>query len=684
MKYTVSLVLSLLLASLALLPAQAESIARYLPADTLVHLTLTDGKQVKQALKQVALARLLQEKEVQLFIDELSKNLGDTFTQFEKELGLTYYELFALFQGEVSLTVTGISAAKNPVLDRLLLTAELGDKGATYRKVLSWLKQKISQADKTVRFGSYELKQCKVQTIRLTGVTLSTAFYKGRFFAATDGTALAELLGKLDSKPRDGLAGKPLYRQMKQQVTRGQPGLHLYLDLAGILKKVLRGPGASDQRKKLAEFGVDQIQALAIGSTISKRGFVERVYVHAPKATRGLFSMIESLPETDRDVVRLLPEKSLIFQVGALNPLQSWLSYLDFVQRVAPEEYKQGYQSLYQFEKSLGLKVPQLLRTFGKRFAFYVTMPENEGLAPHIVLMMETEKPQQLRETLNQLIQRMRRTGQDYPALDIRKIPFDDSYFHYLNLSRLGGQQVIAPAFAIRGNWFLLAQSPLNLKAAWVSLANKQRQSMADTPRFKLISEELSPRWGSMGYLDAGRGLVAVYETFAPLFQALIPQGDVPFEPALIPMPSTLAKHLYGVGWATYKTREGVRIELASPIGVVAFLASAVTADLLGKLVKKQQAQRASKDKTPQVSYNYRDMPLTEALDNLARKSGVTILYTRKALSGLAVTGEAKQMTLGSAMARLLPPSLAYRIRQTPDGKLQVVVYKAASKEPKK
>lgn len=212
-----------------------------------------------------------------------------------------------------------------------------------------------------------------------------------------------------------------------------------------------------------------------------------------------------------------------------------------------------------------------------------------------------------------------------------------------------------------------------------MNLDSDKRKSMADSQRFKLISAELSPGWGSLGYLDAGRALVAVYETLGPLFQALIPKGDVPFEPALIPMPQTIAKHLYGIGWATYKTRDGVRIELASPIGAVPLVLAAGIGNTLSQLVRKQRQAYARKTQaTPQISFNFKNMPLTQALDQIARTSGVTIMYTRNAVKGVAVSGQVKQVALGQAIARLLPPQLAYRIRETPSGKTQVVVYKAA------
>lgn len=684
--------LGALIAVLCLLPsARADdaptSLAHYLPDDTLAHLVVSPG--LKAALRKTAPGRILDEPEVKLLVDEIVANTARDFSAFERAIGFRVRDLLNLFDdGEVSLTLTGISTNTNPVADRLLLAARGAQAAQAWDKLLALALAEAKAEYPRLKVSRYSLKQCEVRSIRVGPVTLSLATYKGWWLASTDATALATLVAQLERGPReDSLAARSLYRDMKARATRGRPGAFLYFDFAGLREEVLIGPLKS-QRGLVAKLGLDKLRAIAAASVCTDKGFVERVVIDAPGATTGVYSLLASLPKSDRSALKLAPEKTVFCIAGALDPLDTATAWRQFIGSLDAKQAEQLDAGVRAFERSAGIALPDLIGKVGPRFCLYLTMPDHEGLMPDLCLVVETRDPKGLAATLDRLVARATRAGDEAPALDIREVPWvGGRSYRYVNLSRLGEQQVVAPAWAIQGNWLVIGHTPNNFKNAWTRVAALEAgtaRSLTDTPRWERFASQIDGRWGSLAYLDAGRLLVASYETLAPFVQAVVPKGDVPFEPALLPRAHVLARHLHGVGLAAQRDGRGLTLELASPIGLVPFVVFGGVSDALQKRAKArgyvegQPGQPTVKTpRSPLVSFAFQQTDLAQALDALARLSGAEIRFSRELCRAIPVeNAQADGVALDRALSLLVPADrMSYRVRPLPGGKLQVVIY---------
>lgn len=659
----------------------APPLADVLPAETLAHLEFSGGEAFNKALAGIHVGKLLEDPEVVELHKEIVAMTARDWATFEARLGFKVRDLFALFSGEVTLTLTGLSASKNPVLDRMMLTATGGL--PQWRRAREMVWTQVKQGYPRARRRAMSLRQCEVESLQVGPVTVSTAFYRGRYFISTDASALADTVRRLEKQAKGEDLGETLgaredYKRLKREATGGHPGAFLFVDLAGLADEVFVGPLAS-QRAKLKPSGLDQLTAAAAGVVVTERGFSERIVVEAPGANRGIFALLNGFPRSDQKLIELAPAKSVFAISAAIEPVELLVAYRDVLAATDPKQYKDYERGLASLEKALAEPLAPLLAQVGPRSLFYASMPRFEGLTPDIVWLIEARKPAQLRQTLDRLIARGTRSGNEARALDVRKVPFAGTHFQYLNLSRLGEQQAIAPAFAMRDRWLVIGSSPAAFKAGWRHLdrlAAGKAERLVDTPRWKTFAAELDPRWGGLVYLDGGRLLTATYETFLPLAQAVIPKGDVPFEPALLPQPEVLAKHLYGVGLTSYRTERGIALQLVSPIGLLPTLLLGGGSDALQKLARQRaETVAGTQAPPPTVSYDFKGVTLASALDQLARDSGADIRFSRARCEQLMVSASGERRELGEAIASLLPAGLRHRLRRLPGGKLQVVIY---------
>ena len=681
-----TLVVLVALCCVALESRAAESLTRYLPADTPGCLTVEGGARLASALRAGAAGRIYDEPEVQLLVAEIARNTGAGYAAFEAKLGFPVSELLALFDGEVTLAITGVSASTNPFGERLVLGAS-GDVAA-WRKMVALALARLEQAGVPIKRGAFSLKQCEVATLRIGPLSLQQAEYGGFYFLATDGAALAELIGRIERKAADSLATKVLYQAVRARATKGAPGAFFYADVQAVLDQVLVGPLAT-QRGLVEKIGVHQVQALGVASVATDKGFVERIVVHSPGAKAGVFDVLAAFPPADRATLALAPEKTVFALSAAVAPLDLLSRWRDYLGTLDTAQYKSFADGLTAVEASLGIPLKDALGELGPRVLVYGTMPDHEGLFPDIAALVEVRDPVRFRATLDRIIARATRAGEDSPALDVRTVACEGGSFQYINLSRLGQQQVIAPAFVLHDHWLVIGATPVTMKHALADLRNPARKGLLDAPRWAPFASQVDPAWGGLFYLDAGRLLVATYGTFLPFFQAVLPKGDVPFEPALLPQPSVLARHLYGVGLAVGQSPDGPFVELVSPIGLIPFLLVAATADQLQKLANAYPAPGAAASPVPApamsaplVSFAFDQATLADALDHVARTTGAEVRFSRAQCESMKVTARAEGLSLDRALAMLIPADkLAWRLRSLPGGVMQVVVYARAGAE---
>ncbi|MBI4612973.1 MAG: hypothetical protein HY720_05125 [Planctomycetes bacterium] len=678
--------LALLLAVLAL-PAAAQeeplSVADYLEADTLAHFSAPDSRAYFDRLAESRLGSLFEEPEVRALVDDIARGIESDLDRFLESYGLRFADLVRLFQGEITLSLTGIEVgAENPFADRILFTARVGSEEELYRALAERIVRFVEEKNPGAERGEVTLSGgASVSWIRVGPHTLSYSFHRGTFFASTDQPALLALLSRIEKGKKGGLEENPRYVAAARRTAAGRTAVWGFVDVRAILSRFETAIG-KEAWEKIGALGLDKVESVGFASTISKGGMVDRLYIHAPEGKEGIWKLLDSQPSYRGEGLPWVPPGAFYVQAGTYRLKDALDLYLDLAGRVAaPEEYEDVRKGLADFQEFGGFTLGDLLGCLGEEIVLYATLPEAGGLMPDVVLLAKISNVERFETLLAKFLAAAAAGGPENPALDVREIPFGDGSFRYVNLSRLGQQQAIAPAFAVRGDVFVLAQAPNPAKHALLRLGRAgEGGDIWDSADFRETTALLAPGYGSIGYTDLARGAVAGYNTVVPFFQAVLPKGDVPFEPALLPTGECLARHLFGVAWATYRERDGFAIEVVSPVGVAPFLGAAAVAGLFDQIKKGANpiATPPVDGEMPSVSFRYEGAPLAEALDDLARRAGVAVHYPPEAVEGVVVSASSDDpLPLARAIERLLDGTgLSARVRELPGGERQIVVYR--------
>ncbi len=676
---------SLLVASVCAATARADDapvrVNRYLAGDTLVHVSTSDGRLWLDRIRESALGTLLDEPEVREFLAEVARGIESELARFEEVFGLSFAELPRLLPGEVTVNLTGLElGVPNPVVDRLLATVQLRGEEALFQGLLERAAAAIRKASPEAETGSYDLAGgASVAWVRAGQRTLSWTFHGGFFLVATDQAELNALAGRIERNEPGGLLENPRYLAAARRTISGRTGLWAWVDARRLRERISTALDEG-QRKGIAALGLESVEAVALASTLADGGMVDRLYVHAPGAEEGVFALLDAQPAYRGAGLDRVPARAFFVQAGAYDLARLAEGYRELAARVAPGEGYEAIRGAYDsFREYAGCDLAEFLAGVGGETVLYATLPDSGGLMPEVVLQANLAEGSRFPERLEAFLERATAAGGEEPALDVRTVPFLDRTFRYVNLTRAGRQQIVAPAFAFHERRLVVAQTPQALKHALLAL-DRRGADVTSSPDFARTVGLLSPGYDSLGYADLGRGSVAAYDTLVPFFQAVVPKGDVPFEPALLPTGEAVGRHLFGVAWATYRDRDGFAVEFASPVGLAPFLGLIAALGALDQARKDVALGAAGQGPRPvaPVAFDFRDATLAEALDDLARRSGSAIHFPAEECAAIRVTASsAEPLPVADAVARVLEGTpFTSRARVLPDGAGQVVVYR--------
>jgi hypothetical protein len=565
-----------------------------------------------------------------------------------------------------------------------------------------------------------------IDTISKGGTTIKRAWRRGHLVVGSNSPVFAHVLGALavpldGVAPRGSLAAREGYRAVVRELT--QPGESLaafgFLNAEELLSKVIL-KAATKEREKLEKLGLTDVRGVGIGTGLGPSGgFVDRIVVDAPQAHRGLFMALRALGRLDAvPVLRRTPGDAFLAAAIDLSPSALYHVVQHLVRTTGgPEAIERFDQALDGFEREFGFGLYEVLKDVSGQATLYASMPDGgEGLYPEITARFRLKDAERARAHLDAILARLTQAGADRPALDVRTIPSPDgSTFRYVNLASLGGVSPIEPAFAIVGEDLLVALTPMHLKrvlerergyaaetavgqgvtvtdgnlsgsAEAGPIAPRAAPSLASSPAWTPVADEVGKDTHAFAYLDAPKILRGLYNTYGPFFQAASDKGELPFEPALLPTATTVSKHLRSATLTFARRPTGYAITLRGPLSPFVFLGTAATIDAFGKLSRKEAERRllagepdlaaVAARAMPTVDYSFDRMDLARGLEELASRSGVSIFFPRESMESVQITARGEQVQLDRAVAALLEgTSYRARARSVPGGGMQIVVY---------
>ncbi len=568
---------------------RAPRAAEILPADTLLFAALKDVARLRADWKETALAKILAVRELAPFValarESITKGLGG----LEKATQIKPQQLAAAFSGQVAFAVLGLTEnpfGNEPLPQMVLIAPDSADKPAQ-RQIARSLTEWILSLDPNFEEDSYAYNGTLVQTVGVEGFELCTAHVRGLFLCALPKSAMDRLLDGLgnnnENKKRKVLAENPAWRWCRRKT--GDPELYVHMNLERLFAWLTeQGQMKEKDKKGLLFTGLDQAEAVAWGLHLQEGGIKDTVAL-ALKRRTGLMKM---LPDPGRPVtdpmLRRVPSSALAALAFKLDLRGIYNEYLQLVAQTQGDAKRQAIeQTRAAIEQLVGIDLEQdLFQVLDGEIALTLSFPPAGGFIPDVALLIELKqdaKPDALLAALRKLKPAAAKPVVTFRGTEIYPLPWKK------------GEQSVSLAYAVRGDVLLLASDSHAAKRALAQIeaaADGRSLGLLGKSDILKITRTLSGSPSVFWYLDLTTLFSRAYSTAMPLL-AWNKQADQAFEPAQLPLPETITRHLFGYYLALTVDQKGATLESFSPVGGTGMLmALAVLADQMKKKEEKQ------------------------------------------------------------------------------------------------
>jgi len=542
-----------------------------LPDQTLVVASITNGNQFCQELRTTKLWNLWQDKEWQEFFAALP--LGDALQEWEKnkakaekELGISLESLHQTLAGQMMVAVPQLELGKDPVV---VISWDLGQAKDQFSKFFDQIRKKGRRGNKPEKTeNKYGLTIVTVEGPKPVQFT----YVGNTLVVCNDSQYFSNILNPqfVQAQP---LAQSLQYNTVKQQLLQGHHGAYLYINTQAILK-LLEGPAGDNPQIQQAlmlgqMIGIHKFAALALGLSFRNGQVTESFYLYTPEGREGLVAKLVPSKTTPQTLISSLPENPILFEHGPLYINELYQTWKELFSSFNPEEYQYAEKEIAKVEELLGFRLDEVFAAIGDEYLLVVSC--NGGLVPDISFQITLKDPAKMQFALQKLCALA-------PAKFQRTVNWQGHTLTYFNFSTKREPIPIAPAFVIEGNRLIIALFPETVKTV---LKTTNGKLPADID----LSLQNRP-YTELGYLNFKTIIVPLYRTALPLFQAVAPSEEIPFDPALLPSADFVQNYLSNLVSIAQCTEQGILYEIHSPTGVTPWIGAA---GVIGHHVSKQK-----------------------------------------------------------------------------------------------
>jgi hypothetical protein len=303
-------------------PAAQTPFAELLPEDSLAIVRVSNFAKLRDAVAETQMGRLIADPAMKPFIDSVLEAVEEVGVEFQKEAGLSFRELIALPHGEVALAVLAPSdedEGDEGPQPSILLLLNVGPNVKKTRDLLDRMTAKLVDEE------DYEKEVEEVQGTDVTTLTpgddaddsaqdVVWCVRDSVVIVASDGDAVADVLGRWDGGADETLAKRAAYQRVLERAGEDAQ-IQFYIDLPSIASLISAELpfGAIDQNPQAEQvlklLGLDSFRAIGGSVAFGQGAFdtVIKLMVHYETPPRGLTRAIH-FPETALEPEAWVPD----------------------------------------------------------------------------------------------------------------------------------------------------------------------------------------------------------------------------------------------------------------------------------------------------------------------------------------------------------------------------------------
>jgi hypothetical protein len=576
------------LSAFALSRGYAEPSARWqlearLPADTLAMISIEDVGGMGARMERTALMRMVQDPEMQAFLEPLMAGLEQLATedgplgQMPPPLRMLLEKLAGL-RGQVAIGLVSVDMERK--FPNLVASLDFGDNVDDFMTFLTEMKAEADPQGEHIQVVERDGRSWW-QVQLPDGPPLLATAYGSAFVIGTD-PATVESVIRGDT-PTSLAAEGGAYRAVRTQAGGSDLAIFAYLNVPSLVAMLEQGPLGPREKRMADALGLDTVKAAAYGMSFQGDGFRDALIVHAPDADHGILTLMESPPFEPRFLSHV-PANAFYYEEGRANIDGLLARVRTLVKDIEPRAIEEMDQGLGWLGDQLGVDLENdVLAQLSGHMGSYMSFPETGGLFPEFVYFLGAKDPDAFEAVMDRLVQGIAGilTEEGQAIATTRSLPYHGTTLHVLELQGDRRREMIpfTPTWARVGDAFAIALVPHTLKEVILRHegGGPAHGGLAAQEDFKEILAARPRAAGGVSYFDLQGVMTMLYDTGAPLAQMLgkpnmLPREMPPLDFALLPATRTMRPYLRSLGIYTTWNKDGLSIALQGPIPMAAVI----------------------------------------------------------------------------------------------------------------
>lgn len=273
-----------------------------LPPETYFFLSVSDVPHLVEHLQETAYGKMFVDAEMQPFRQQVGEMLKQRLREVERELNVTWEDLKALPQGEVTLAVVEKPARK--LAGVLLLDCTGQDE--TVNKLLQKMTQALKQEGAQVSTQDVQGVEVQVFALKVAAdnpiKTLAYFHQDGYLVLSNEVAALKAVLERWDGKHEDTLAEADVFTYIQKKCSHGdeEPLVKWHLDVVGLIKTAVslaqgQNPQAGLVLGMLPILGLDKFKGVGGGLDFAVEDFdgVSKTFFYVEQPPTGILGLFQ-------------------------------------------------------------------------------------------------------------------------------------------------------------------------------------------------------------------------------------------------------------------------------------------------------------------------------------------------------------------------------------------------------
>ncbi len=576
---------------------QGPRLEQLMSADTLVFVA-ADARQLEYGVSALGLNRLLREDEVKQFLAPLYAEMEDLDPNDPLGTFWSWLDVPSWVRGEVGFGFAGIQvevagsdgslhrvglSASQPLTARMLhqlASIHEGHDAGPIRRVLfdfvlsvepgpalaGMVRQYLAAPPAGTAVG-----QVTMDGVALTAVNIELdAGIETTLYADVSGDRWTiggtqdSIMRALQGGGQDSLADSESFRNFRSRLAGDGNVVFAFLDVAKALStfKNLFPPIVLEEAGIL---GIDSLTGVGLGMSMNEGGVRESILLGFDGAPKGLLSIFDAFGGGFPSLLDSPASTSAFLGIRFdANKLKD--RALALAKELMPMAHGEVLAHFTDAQVAGHSLIEDVLPAFGSELGVSLSAPKN-GMIPDVILSLEIRDPQKFAR----LFDTAKAMAEQETAAAIKPLALKNGEEGFvLSLPDVPVQ----PAFVLRGDRLIGAISPLTLKNylyRHADAAEKTTLASANETLPQILNGLCHGREDLLSvlvYLDLRSAIPFLYDSAAPFLSEALAESGTGLDAAMLPMSDTIAPHLSGIAIGLSSGKEGLSIDVFSPIGI--------------------------------------------------------------------------------------------------------------------